>query len=182
MRRIALSSSGARISCVVGDVLFCGFAALWLRLSFRWWALLLVLLALAMLALYNIQLFRSAVLVDRSARTLRLSGLQNRTDDVSAARLVSTRLIPSGRQMVRAVVLTDETGADVCVLTPMAGGSGEEPCLTIASRLAQVLGLELHLPGAAQDCSAVPSSSASGPAKETSVNYDEADDGPSDSV
>lgn len=179
MKRIALSSSGARISCVVGDLLFCGFALVWLWLSFHWWALLLVLLALALLVFYNVQLFRSAIRVDPVTRQITLTGVQNRTDDVSAARLVSTRLIPSGRQMVRAVVLLDGAGRDLTVLTPMAGGSGPEPCQTIASRLAQALDLELHLPGEPSDGPAGPEPSASSPPEETPVNYDEADDDPS---
>ncbi len=139
MKRISLAAPAVRVSCIVGDVLFCCFGAVWLLLAFSVGALLVVALALALLVFYNVQVFRSAIRVDPAGRTLTLTGLQSRTDDVSAAAVVCTREARVGQQETRVIVLEDEAGAELCVITTLISLNKGYSCETIAKELAQAL-------------------------------------------
>lgn len=144
MKRILLAAPAVRVSCLVGDGLFCVFAAVWLWLAFSVGALLVVLLALALLAFYNVQVFRSAVLVDPVERTLTLTGLQGRTDDVSAADLVYTRQARVGQQDTRVIVVEDGAGRELSVITTLISLNKGYACETLARQLADALGIRFR--------------------------------------
>ena len=111
MKKIPLAAPAARFGCVLGDVLIAGAAALWLLLAFSWWALLVTALAGLLVGFYNVQVFRSVILVDTETGTITLQGIQARTDQADGASRVYTREGSVNGQATRVIVVEGADGS-----------------------------------------------------------------------
>lgn len=141
VKRIPLSAPATRISCIVGDTLMAGFAAVWLALAPSWPAVLVTLFVLALACFYTIQVFRSAILVSPEEKSVTLTGLQTRTDDVSAAARVLTREVQEGQQTARVIVVEDGEGNELSVISTLNTLNHGYACEAIARQLAEALGV-----------------------------------------
>ncbi len=119
MKTISLAAPAVRICCVIGDVLVAGAAVVWLVLAFSWWALVVVALAGLLLGFYNVQVFRSVILVDPEAKTITLRGIQARTDQVAGAALVYTREVSVNGQATRVIVVENGEGAVLSTISTL---------------------------------------------------------------
>lgn len=144
VKRIPLSSPAIRASCAVGDVLLAGFAVVWLVFSFSWLAVLVTVFVLALACFYTIQVFRSAILVSPEEKVLTLTGLQARTDDVSAASRVFTRETQVGQQTTRVLVVEDGDGNELSVISTLNTLNHGYASEAAARQLAEALGVSFH--------------------------------------
>lgn len=144
MKKIPLAAPSVRIYCVLADILIAGIAAVWLVLAFSWLALAVAGLAAALLIFYNIQVFRSAILVDPEGKAITLKGLQARTDDVSAAARVFTREVSLGAHVSRVIVAADGEGAELSVISTLNNINHGYVTEAAARELADALGVEFQ--------------------------------------
>ena len=127
MKKLMLSTPALRVCCLAGDGVLLALALAWQLLAFSWLSALAGLSALALMGLYTALVFRSAAWPDPARRTLVLTGIQNRADDLTGARVVYTRPAQTGRELaVNATLITVNQGY---------------PCERLARELAEALGI-----------------------------------------
>ncbi len=144
MKTISLSVPAVRISCIIGDFFLAGVAGVWLWYTFSWIALLSIALGALLLGFYNILVFRSAILVDQAGKKITLRGLQERTDDVSAAVCVYTEERKVDSHTTRVIQVADEDGkvlSSISTLNSIRQGFAVE---VTAQALAKALGVEFR--------------------------------------
>lgn len=193
MKKIPLAAPAARFGCVLGDVLIAGAAALWLLLAFSWWALLVTALAGLLVGFYNVQVFRSVILVDTETGTITLQGIQARTDQAAGASRVYTREVSVNGQATRVIVVEGADGSVLSTISTLNTINHGYASEIAALELAKTLGAEFcpTVPPHLYDRKARrqyrrertkgrPLEQKAGEAARPAgtINYDEADDGP----
>ena len=172
MKKMPLASPAVRGCCIILDAVLACLAALWLFLAFSWPALLAVTALFLLMALYSVQVFCSAILVDPVERTISFRGLRQRKDDVSGAARVRTRETALNGQTTRVIVVEDGDGRELSVISTLNNANKGYGCEAAARELAGTLGVEF--------CPTVPAHLYDKAARREqeaahTVNYDEMD-------
>lgn len=141
MKKLMLSTPALRVCCLAGDAVLLALALAWQLLAFSWLSALAGLSALALMGLYTALVFRSAAWPDPARHTLVLTGIQNRADDLTGARVVYTRPAQTGPLAARAIVIEDGGGRELSVIATLITVNQGYPCERLARELAEALGI-----------------------------------------
>ncbi len=139
MKKIMLSTLALRLCCAAGDAVLFALALAWQVLACSWLSALAGLAALALMGSYTVLVFRTAALPDREGRTLTLTGIQERVDDLAGAQVVYTRPAQVGQMATRAIVIEDEGGGELSVIATLVTEDRGYPCERLAQALAEAL-------------------------------------------
>lgn len=141
MKKLMLSTPALRACCLVGDAVLLTLALAWQFLAFSWLSALAGLSALALMGLYTVLVFHSAAWPDPARHVLVLTGIQDRTDDLTGAQAVYTRPARTGPLATRAIVIEDGGGRELSVIATLITANQGYPCEALARALAEALGI-----------------------------------------
>lgn len=141
MKKLMLSTPAMRVCCAAGDAVLLALTLAWQALAFSWLSALAGLAALALMGFYTALVFRSAAWPDPQRRTLTLTGIQDRTDDLTGAQTVYTRPAQAGQLATRVIVIEDGGGRELSVIATLITTGQGYACERLAQALAEELGL-----------------------------------------
>lgn len=139
MKKLMLSTLALRVCCLIGDAVLLTLTLAWQLLAFSWLSALAGLSVLALMGLYTVLVFRSAAWPDPARHTLVLTGIQDRTDDLTGAQVVYTRPAQTGPLATRTIVVEDGGGRELSVIATLITANQGYPCERLAQALAEAL-------------------------------------------
>lgn len=141
MNKLMLSSPAQRAACLAGDLCIAALACVWLALAPAPAAVLAGAAAALLMGTYTYLVFSTAVRLRPEAHMIDLTGLQRRSDDLSAARTVFTRSARVGGLTTRVIVVEDGQGRELSVIQTLFTTRQGYGCEPLARRLAEGMGL-----------------------------------------